>query len=173
MPRTMSAPRLEDLPLGFKVMLLAVFTLFGVVGFWGTATSILGPVSARSWRQTSCVILGSGVAESSGGRSSTYKVGILYTYSMDGRSYQSRQYQFGNSYSGDRQGKEKIVASLPPGTRTTCWVDPADPSEAVISRSFSPASFFNSFFSLALGAWGFAWVLQSIREERLSGRTGD
>jgi Protein of unknown function (DUF3592) len=154
--------------LGCLVVFFSLFALVGAAGFWlATVKPVLEIFAAHSWRQTSCIVLSSQVAESSGGSKggTTYKPDVLYAYSVDGRSYQSRQYRFGDVYSSGREGKEKIVASLPPGTRTACWVDPADPSRAVIQRDLSPALLVGLFplVFLALGAGGVTWVLHGAR----------
>jgi hypothetical protein len=153
---------------GCLVVFFSVFALAGALGFWATTVRpLLAIVSALSWREASCVVLTSQVAESAGSRSTTYKVDILYSYSVDGRSYQSNRYRFGDFFSSGREGKEEIVARFPPGTRTACWVDPADPAKAVIDRGFSPVYFAGLFPLLffAVGAGGITWVLHSARKK--------
>lgn len=153
-------------PTGCLVVFFSIFALAGLAGFWAmTIRPSLAFVAARSWREASCVVLTSRVAESAGSKSTTYQVDVLYSYSVDGRSYQSRRYGLADSASSGRQAKEEIVASLPPGTRTTCWIDPADPGRAVISRSFSPAylvGFFPLFF-FAVGAAAITRILHPVR----------
>jgi len=153
---------------GCLVVFFSVFAIFGALGFWMTAVKpLLSLVSARSWREASCVVLSSQVAESSNSKSITYKVDILFSYSVDGRSYQSKQYRFGDFFSSGREGKEEIVARFPPGTQTACWVDPADPSRAVIDRGFSPVYLVGLFplIFFAIGAGGIGWVLHNARKK--------
>lgn len=167
--RPISSPsRPSGAPLGCLVVFFSVFALAGGAGFWlVTVKPLLEIFAAHSWREASCIVLSSQVVESSGGSKggATYKPDILYAYSVDGRSYQSRQYRFGDVYSSGREGKEKVVASLPPGTRTACWVDPADPGRAVIDRGLSPVLFLGLFplVFLAIGAGGITWALHSAR----------
>jgi hypothetical protein len=167
--RPISSPiRPASAPLGCMVAFFSIFALAGGAGFWlVTVKPLLEIFAAHSWREASCIVLSSQVAESSGGSKggATYRPDILYAWSVDGRSYQSRQYRFGDVSSSGREGKEKIVASLPPGTRTACWIDPADPGRAVLDRGLSPALFLGLFplVFLALGAGGITWVLHGAR----------
>jgi len=153
---------------GCLVVFFSVFALVGAAGFWVAMVQPLVLIfAARSWRETSCVILSSQVAESSGSKGGTYKPDILFTYSVCGRSYQSRQYRFGDVFSSGREGKEKIVAAFPPGMRAPCWVDPADPRQAVLERGLSPALLVGLFplLFLAIGAGGITWAVHAARSK--------
>jgi len=172
-PRTMAAQPISSRPrpagpaIGCLVAFFSVFALFGALGFWATTVRpVLAMVRALSWREASCVVLTSQVAESGSSRP-TYRVDVLYAYSVDGRSYQSNRYRFDDWSSSGRQAKAEIVARFPPGTRTACWVDPADPKRAVIDRSFSPAFLLGLFPLLffAIGAGGIGWTLHNARKK--------
>ena len=43
--------------------------------------------------------------------------------------------------SGGRSGKADIVAAHPRGARVRCWVDPDDPTEAVLERGLTTQAF--------------------------------
>jgi hypothetical protein len=162
-----SVRRTTGTATGCLVAFFALFALAGAVAFWfAVLRPLVSVVAARSWRETPCIVLTSRVGESSDSDSTTYKVEVLYAYTVDGRSYQSDRYSFETGSSSTRGWKEKAVASLSPGTRTTCWVDPADPRQAVISRGFSRDLFFlvplTSVF-LLVGVGGMVWVLKASR----------
>jgi hypothetical protein len=162
-----SRPRPTGPASGCLVAFFSVFALFGALGFWATTVRpVLAMVSALSWREASCVVLSSQVAVS-GSSKPTYRADILYAYSVDGRSYQSNRYRFDDWSSSGRQAKEEIVASLSPGTRTACWVDPVDPRRAVIERGFSPAYLLGLFplIFFAIGAGGIGWTLHNVRRK--------
>jgi hypothetical protein len=62
---------------------------------------------------------------------------IEYRYQVDDRAYAGSRYQFSRGLTNTFRGKSAIVARLRPGTRTACWVDPANPAEAVIDRGLT------------------------------------
>jgi hypothetical protein len=90
--------------------------------------------SARHWRGTSCEIISSDVKANHSDGSPTYRVDVTYRYFVDDRGYVGDRYQFIKMSSSGYRGKAAIVARLRPRTRTDCWVNPANPRDAVIER---------------------------------------
>ena len=118
--------------------------------FIGPALKIL---TAQSWNPTPCTVISSKV----GGSGDTHSIEIVYSYTIDGRQYQSDRYDFVNASTSGYAGKAEVVNQNPPGKSATCYVNPANPSDAVFSRSFSSDMWFGLFglpFLLA-GAAGF------------------
>lgn len=123
---------------GCLVLFGLVFALIGGVAFWFLFVRPLSRfVAAQSWQETPAVIAESQVLESSDSDSTTYKADVHFTYTFEGREYRSNRYNFLDAYSSGREGKEEIVAYYSPGLHTVCWVNPEDPSEAVLKRDFS------------------------------------
>ncbi len=114
-----------------------IFAVAGLVTFyfltWRPLTSIL---AARSWEETSCVIVSSDVAVNHGSDSTTYRVDIRYTYEAErGETFHGDRYDFSIGSSSGYDAKAAVVEAHPPGREVTCYVDPQDPSRAVINRS--------------------------------------
>ncbi len=114
-----------------------VFAAAGLVAFyflaWQPIASIL---EARSWDETTCVIVSSEVAASQGSESTTYRVDIHYTYeAQQGETFRGDRYDFGMGSSSGYEAKARVVEAHPPGSEVTCYVDPQDPSKVVINRS--------------------------------------
>lgn len=65
------------------------------------------------------------------------------SYESKGKEYRSTRYHVkaGVSSSGF-SGKAAIVNRYPPGTETTCDVNPRDPTDAVIERGFTSELFY-------------------------------
>jgi len=122
---------------GVAGCVLVVFMGLGGVGtaVWTIPTAYRASDS-RSWRETPCVILASKVGSHSG-KSTTYSIDVTYRYSVDGREYTSDAYDLIPVSSSGYGGKKEVVDRYPPGTRTICYVDPADPSRAILQRGFS------------------------------------
>jgi hypothetical protein len=112
---------------------VAVFAAMG-----GKALKVL---SAGSWNQVPARVISSDVRSHRGDDSTTYSVNILYAYSIDGREYRSNRYGFMNASSSGYRGKKEIVRRYPAGTRFTAYVNPSDPTEAVIERGFTKDMF--------------------------------
>lgn len=155
--------------LGCLVAFFALFLLAGLGVLWFAG---LRPASrawaAREWRETPCRILKSEVGEHRGDDSTTYSVDVLYAYAVDGRQYKSSRYDFLGGSSSGYEGKAAVVERLPAGTETVCWVDPADPTSAVVERGFHKGYLVGLFglpFLLA-GAGGIVFTVRGWRRSR-------
>jgi len=144
------------------VVLFAAFTLIGGGIFLGVFLRPLRQIAeSPSWRETECVIEFSRVGRHEGDDSTTYSVDVLYSYEFGGRKYRSSRPRIFNASSSGYAAKRTIVRRLPKGTRTTCYVNPRDPQDAVLDRSF-PKLIFLGFIPLAfflIGAAGLTRVL--------------
>lgn len=166
----LSQPSRKGDSTGCVVLFLLPFLIGGLVGFYFLTWRPLARVlAARSWTEESCVVLESRVAESAdsdGG--STYKPEIVYSYSVGGVVRQSQRYEFSDVYSSGYDGKAEIVARYPPGLRTACYVNPADPREAVLNRGLSLVYLLGliPLFFTAAGAGGIAWTLRERTRRR-------
>jgi hypothetical protein len=151
---------------GCLVPFFSVFLLAGCAAFYFTTVRpVLRYQAARSWRETTCTVLSSQVGEHSDSDGTTYSVDVLYTYSDGYRSYQSGRYDFLGGSSSGRQGKEEAVARYPPGARVQCWVDPAHPEEAVLSREPSAMWLIGLFplLFVIIGGGGMVWAIRAGR----------
>ncbi len=120
--------------------LFAVFALVvGGIGSWAMlARPVTGMMAARSWVVTPCTIASSQVLSHRGSKSTTYSVEIVYAYEAAGRAWKSNRYDFLGGSSSGYDGKQDIVSRYAPGSRAVCFVNPKDPAEAVLDRSFRP-----------------------------------
>ncbi|HEX6861974.1 MAG TPA: DUF3592 domain-containing protein [Thermoanaerobaculia bacterium] len=145
---------------GCLVLFGLVFALIGGVALWFMFVRPMSRfLAARSWQETPAVIVESQVLESSDSDSTTYKADVHFTYTFEGREYRSNRYNFLDAYSSGRSGKEEIVAYYSPGLRTVCWVNPENPSEAVLKKDFS-ASYLIGLLPLVflLAGAGVMWL---------------
>jgi hypothetical protein len=116
-----------------------IFFLFGA-GFFTLAfgRGFIKLIQARDWQPTPCTILSSEVRS----HGDTYSVEARFRYVVNDRSYESDRYDFVEGSSGGYESKEKIVQQIPQGTMTTCYVNPANPAEAVLERGFTSEMYF-------------------------------
>lgn len=92
--------------------------------------------SARSWRETPCVIVSSSVSEDATD-SGLYRIVVTYQYDFAGRYYSSSRYSFSPAATSGYRGKKRVAARLAPGITTTCYVNPDNPRDAVIERGLT------------------------------------
>lgn len=143
-PENISNPMANKAPMTTAA---AVFqTIFGLIffgaGFIAAWMGCLGPLTgvfaSRNWTPTPARIVKSQVVTHPASRGgSTRRIDIRYEYDVNGRHYTGERYDFFRSKTSTNVGvstMHKIVASLPPGTETTCLVNPSAPHKAVISR---------------------------------------
>jgi hypothetical protein len=122
---------------------------------------------AYSWTATPCTIVSSSyhqqmtsVRTRRGGRDvdetrPEYIPDVTFTYAVAGHAYQSTRYDFSSAHgymqTGDAQA---VVSRYPPKARVTCYVNPSDPSQAVLvreaTRSLVLGLFPMAFFGLGL-----------------------
>lgn len=124
-------------------------------------------IASRSWQATPCTVVSSQVEESSDSDGSTYRVDITYTYVVEGAGeIRGSNYDFMKVSSSGYDGKAAIVAQYPPGTETTCWVNPENATESVLNRDFSWSYLLGllPLIFVAVGGGGIVWVLRQGRK---------
>ena len=144
---------------------LGTFGTLGLFAFVALfAMPIIRVVRAATWDETPCRIMSSGVSQHSTGKDATYSVDITFEYEAGGRRHTSNRYSFleGMSSSGSA-GKWEIVNRHMPGTRTVCYVDPADPTYAVLRRGFS-TDFLVALVPLVFAVVGFGFLIAFRRQ---------
>src|SRR3954453_15324207 len=96
---------------GCLIPFFGLFFLVGAVAFYFTpARPVMRVLASRSWTETTCTVLSSRVGEHSDSDGTTYRVDVVYTYSANGRVFQSDRYGFLGGSSSGRSGKEEVVA---------------------------------------------------------------
>ena len=118
---------------GCLVVFFSIFLIVGVV-----LTVVLGilPVwrvfQARNWQAVPCTIVSSQVKTHNDSDGDTYSIQIVYDYQFNGQRHQADRYHFFTGSSSGHAGKQAVVDQYPPGKQTTCYVNPADPQQAVL-----------------------------------------
>jgi hypothetical protein len=127
-----------ELTAGGRLLLGLFFSVFLLVGVWATYSFALKPWlgvwAARDWVPVTCQIRSSEVRQHDGD-STTYSVAITYSYVVDGREYTGDRYDFTAGSSSGRKAKKAIVARYRVGAESLCYVNPANPQEAVLERT--------------------------------------
>ena len=120
------------------VVLSGIFVLMGGGALWITALRpTLLILAARDWQRTPCVVVSSDVKHHSGDEGTTYSVNILYAYEVGGRAFRANRYHFKGGSSSGYAGQAAIVHRYPAGLESICFVNPRDPTDAVLERGFT------------------------------------
>jgi hypothetical protein len=163
---------------GCLVLFFFVFFAMGCLFLWFMfLTPAYQMVQATQWQQTPCRIISSEVKTHRGSDGNTYSIHIVYSYEFDGQLYESDRYKFADWSSSGWGGKQKVVNRYPPGAVAECYVNPAEPSQAVIHRGFSTDMFFGviPLVFIAVGLSGMIWGprLATSRPRTTSGTRED
>jgi hypothetical protein len=141
----------------FVVAFLGLFVAVGTaIGYFLSFRPIYLAYHAHAWSAADCEVISSRVARS--GKSA--RADIRYRYYVADRAYTSDRYHFlPGSYSDSTIGD--TVERYAPGTRFQCFVDPADPTQAVINRDITTwygfgLIFFGAFAGIPLLLGSFA-----------------
>jgi hypothetical protein len=169
-PRPVSTgPRTGRLVL---VLFFGVFFAMGMVFLiLMVGAPMVNAARAAGWQATPCVVIDSKLRSHHDSDSgTTYKVNILYEYQVQGRTYRSNRYGFFSAFSSGRSGKEAVVRQHPPGRQLVCWVNPADPTHAVLDRGISSWAWLGliPLIFVAVGAGGIIYTLRRPRSDAAS-----
>jgi hypothetical protein len=154
------------LALFFGAFLLAGLGFAVPILFW----PLWRFAQARGWQAVPCTIESATVeTHPSDEGDPTYSVEVSYLYEVTGRSYRGDRYHFFTGSTSGYDGKAAVVAALPPGTRTECWVNPEDPEDSVLRRRLGWELMFGllPLTFVAVGGGGVAWALsQGVKQRR-------
>ncbi len=171
-------PELETIAISGKaagqrrglVVPIALGLVFVLVG--GSLFIALGVVPAvrllraASWVEVPCTIVASTVRSHSSDDGTTYSIDILYEYTYRGTTLRSNRYDFASFSSSGYRSKRDIVDRYPAGAGATCYVNPHDPTWAVLNRAFRPSYLVGLFplLFLVAGAGVASWGLGKRRQ---------
>lgn len=117
---------------------IVFFGIFALVGggmlYPLTIRPLAKTVSARNWVETPCKIIYAKVRTHRGDESTTYSIDIFYEYQFDGETYKSSRYGFVGGSSSGRAAKAEVVNYYNKAKNPICYVNPKDPTEAVLKR---------------------------------------
>ena len=160
----------NQLPLALLFTLGGIFAAMGALLLY---VALLKPMlltwKSSSWIETPATVTECRLENRSRG---AMTIVINYHYYYNKIKYCGNRYDFfrsnGNATSWRIDNMREIVRSLPPGTRTTCLVDPQKPSEAVISRkiSLSPLSLLLPVLFLSIGVGMLLAAILSILSKK-------
>ena len=122
---------------GCIVLFGSIFVAVGVgLLIFGIVIPYLWCNASASWTQVPCKIISSDVQRHDGDDSVSYSVEIEYQYEFENGTYRSSRYDFNFAQNKTKKTCKRIVAGLPAGKRSVCFVDPKDPQSSVLDRDW-------------------------------------
>src|SRR5262249_40673651 len=84
-----------------------------------------------------CKVVRSAVREHFSSPRAAFTVDVLYAYTVSGRRYQSDRFELFPATSTAFVSRQRIADQYVPGAPLPCFVNPDDPSDAVLNRGAS------------------------------------
>lgn len=143
-----------------RVALRIVGGVFGFIGAIMCWQMIVKPVvktiEMGDWEKAPAVITFSDMTtrqirnKKKGGYSTYYNLILKYSYHYQGVAREGTEYDVVRSgnMTQNRSSVRKITKRYPVGTKTHCFVNPADPTEALLVRELGWTFYWQTFFSL-------------------------
>ncbi len=156
---------------GARVLKAAMGLLLLLIGSGGCLLLIISyqrGMVTRTWNEVPCSVVDARMEESGDNANSEYRIYLRYLYDVDGREYTGTRwrriiYQGHRAAEISRKSAHKTdVAALmeqyPPGTKIVCYVNPQDPTDAVLEHQ-SRAALYTLWWPLifAMGGVGIMW----------------
>lgn len=120
------------------IVIIIIFVVFSIVGIAISYFLIIQPVSksvaAKKWDSVPCKIISSNLREHYNDDGKTYSVDIQYSYKYKNKEYTSSKYNFLGGSTSLYNTQIKILKKYPAGSENICYVNPDNPSEAVLNR---------------------------------------
>ncbi len=152
-----------------KVGMAVFFSIFALAGagmlYPLGIRPVMNTLDAEKWAEVPCKIISARVSSHTDDDGTTYSVDILYEYKFDGRTYKSNRYDFIGGSSSGRSGKAKVVNAYKKAKDPICYVNPSNPSEAVLKRGFHLGLLF-ALFPLPFLAIGIGGLIHTIRSKK-------
>jgi hypothetical protein len=164
MTKPLSSKRSEA-PACCLIPFFAFFLVIGGLAFLSIfVRPLLGVLQARNWTPTPCRITSSAVVTKGSGDDRKFYPDILYFYSVGGTRYNSTRWNPFDS-STSRAQAQRIVQQFPAGTNAQCYVNPNDPTQAMLDRSIPLSAWLGlvPLLFVAIGAGGIIWQIVSLR----------
>lgn len=140
-----TGPRVPGCASAAIVIFLGLFCAVGLtVGVTLSGIPIYRALQAQSWQATRCEVVSSRLVEGD----ESFSAEINYRYRIGAREYRADRYDFVPGTTSGGPPAHQLVAAYPAGRTFECYVDPADPTAAVIDRGISPAYFSGLLFAV-------------------------
>ena len=113
----------------FASAFLSVFLAMGLLFCGLIAREVYRIGQTYTWKAVDCEVIACSV-----GDHHPYRLDIRYRYTWAGRPYESTKLRVSGSGEDDLAKAQALAERYQPGRKTTCYVNSANPAEAVLLR---------------------------------------
>ncbi|MGV3683426.1 MAG: DUF3592 domain-containing protein [Acidovorax sp.] len=147
-------------------------TPFAAVGLGLLLLSVLPTMydwtTMQGWQPVQATLVSAETVASRGSKSTTYSVKAEYRYRVAGQEYTGRRVAINSGSDNVGEFHQELGARLEAAQRTgtpvQAWVNPGDPSEAVLDRSLRTGLLaFKLVFALVFGGAGLGIIIFALR----------
>lgn len=164
--QAISASKPSKNSLGCLPVIGGAFLLIGLPLFYFfTIHPLMLTISAMQWQETRATITKSEVEVDRDSEGTTYKPDIQFEYMADKQIRLSKTWSTGFPGSNSQSRAKAVVEKYPVGSMHPCFYNPADPSRAVLDRSYQLSNLLGAFALVFPGA-GAAMVWYYFRLRR-------
>jgi len=118
----------------------------GCIATWFLSIKpVIKTLGARDWPAVPCKIISAELETHTDSDGTSYTFDIDYEYTYNGKTYKSDKYAFIPQAEGNRKSRLKIVNKYKQTQNPVCYVNPENPSEAVLKRGFHKGLLFAIF----------------------------
>lgn len=152
----------------FALLFALPFFAIGVFMTWSVGSNLIDASRMGGWEPVPATLQRAGVESHRGDDSNTYEAYASYTYHYGGRQYTAQRVAIagGADNIGSFQTNlgNRLAQSMSRGDSVTAYVDPAEPSRAVIDRSIRWGLIgFKSIFLFVFGGVGLGIIIFVLR----------
>lgn len=148
-----------------KLSVFGWFLICGIAVAAGGTVGIFRAARTHLWSEAQCVIEEGSVGATAAKQTDEkpYAFVVRYRYSYDGEERQSDVYCRTYEGSFDYAEAQRLVIAYEPDSEAVCYVNPKDPSEAVLKGDSFLLPMFGLFLSIpfcAVGTWGVGRIVR-------------
>lgn len=120
--------------------------------------------ATREWTETPCLVIMSKVGERSAEHiSREYNWSVEYLYEFGGESFSGKRHTLrGSKWSSRKDGVEALIKQYPVDEQAVCFVNPDEPSEAILEHD-SKAAGYSIWFPMLFVIGGLGIMVSSLR----------
>jgi hypothetical protein len=148
---------------------LTILAVFGSFMLGSGVAPYLEYSSSKDWPSLSANVIWSKVREEhvsrKSGRYTIFQSDIFYRYTFNGQAYCSNGVSIYPSDSEDLKSANNVAQQYPAGAAVTCYVNPAQPWQAVRDRDWHYSGLLLPLFGLpfaVIGIWGIIGAIRAM-----------
>ena len=151
------------------LFLVGLVTLFiGSLFTWLMAQSFLNAMETRSWDEVSATVLEAKIDERQIGEHVPvdFSAAVLYGYEYEGQRYTSELiYPRGSKWAKEKEKAEAELDGIEAGESISCWVNPEEPSLAILKHDTKAAGY-SIWFPILFVVGGMGVMIGAFRKRK-------